>query len=656
MVSLPPGCTEVSSGSSRINVGTCSYDECIKRGQGDSGRCGGGEDNTRRCCSPMSRSVNSPVICTNGVKFNVEKVRGCKCSLCAVPDIVVRGRVVDEDGNALLMGEIAVQGDKKKHFTDLSGYFRFTVNSGTKRLVFNIKDSFFGKLQETTKALDLHAGQVSFYTIVLQKKPPATKFAATQKQKIRLGAPTKPNFVAVDIPEKVFVTADGNVYKGEITANIGVFDPRTEADMAAAPGDFSAIDDNGEEVMLGTAGMLRQSSTDSSGKELNLDKNITFRIDADMLDIPVGVTVYQYYLNKETGRWVKFGVLRTEVKEGVGRKKRSTARKFFVSDIPPNVPYDTINWDYEATASFVRVVAPKGAVVTRLSKRGGSFTSYRQETVPSNSILCMPSLKDNQAVMQAELDGVPLEPQQPSRSFPPDVNLRIISRNASSHPFKSFQFRSSIAGLTGPVYALRERSRCYQRGPSDLAFEFKPAKTFKWESFREVTDLNSPLFWKGVFPFSCFIKVLVTGSRPNTVIYVKSTGKANGTKPQLDYGFTAKSTRLTAGKEGVACLEYRCSKGSSDYQTHLQVMTLTRGCRITWLNDVLQRKQGRCTVPPDADSSQENNFCIPNLSGSDVGLYIGNPGLARCLAGDNTFSGTSSTPKKENPTVRLICR
>ena len=596
------------------------------------------------------------------MKFNVEKVRGCRCSLCAVPDIVIRGRVIDEDGNALLMGEIAVQGDKKKHLTDLSGYFRFTVKSGTKRLVLNIKDPF-GNLQETTKALDLHAGQVSFYNIVLQKKPLAIKFAATQKQKIAISAPSKPNFVAVDIPEKAFVTADGDLYEGEITANVGVFDPRTEADMEAAPGDFSAIDDNGEEVMLGTAGMLRQSFTDSSGKELNLDRNITFRMDVDKLDIPDGVTVYQYYLNKETGRWVKFGVLRTEVEEveeGVGRTKRQSRRKFFVSDITPDVPYDTINWDYEAIASFVRVVAPVGAVVTRigLSDNGQSFTSYRQETVPSNRILCMRSLRNKRAVMQAELDGAPLVPQQP-RNFPPVVNPQIISRNTPSHPFRSFQFRSSTAGSTGPVYSLSEYSRCYQRRSSDFAFEFQqagPAETFQWESSRE-NNPNRARFWKVLFPDICFIKALVTGSRPDTVIYVKSTGKAPR-GGQLDYGYASeKSTRLN-GNEGVACVEYRCNGDSSAYQTHLQVITLTGSCQIAGLNRVLQRAQDRCTVTPDADSSQENNFCVPDLNGGAAGLYKGNQGLAksRCLTGRNNFNGGRPTPTNDNPTVRLTCK
>ena len=515
-ITLSPGCIEDGTGRNIVDVGTCSYDECIRRGQGGSGSCGRKDAKIKRCCSPVYSLEKSQVSCTSGVKFSIEKVSGCKCSSCALPDIVIRGRVVDEEGEALLMGEIEVKGDRNKYYTDMDGNFRFTVKAGSRKMVLNITDTDpYGYLQDTTKAFELHEGQISFYTIVLQKKPPAIKFAASQKKKIPLSAPTKPAFAAVDIPARAFVTADGKVYDGEITANVGVVNPRNEADMAAAPGDFSTTDDDGEEVMLASAGMLRQSFSDSSGNKLNLDRNISVRIDVEKLDLPDGLPVYQYYLNKETGRWVKFGVLRTEeedVVEYVGRTKRQSRRKFFVSEITPNVPYDTINWDSPLVASYVRVVAPAGAVVTRIgqSNNGRSFTSYRQETVPSSGILCILSLLNRRTVMQAEIEAIPLIPQQP-RNFPRAVNPQIISGNSPSHPIQSFQFTSATAGSTGPVYGKGEARICRQRGALDLAFEFREAgggATFQWQSPR-VNNPRDPLFWQILLPEICFIKALL---------------------------------------------------------------------------------------------------------------------------------------------------
>lgn len=660
---MPLGCIEDSSGRNIVDVGTCSYDECIRRGQGDSGSCGRKDAKIKRCCSPVSPLVKSQVSCANGIKFSLEKVRGCKCSSCALQDIVVRGRVVDEEGEALLMGEIEVKGDTNKYYTDMDGNFRFTVKAGSRKMVLNITDPY-GYLQDTTKAFELHKEQISFYTIVLQKKPPAIKFAAAQKKKIPLSAPTKPAFAAVDIPERAFVTADGKVYDGEITANVGVVDPRNEADMAAAPGDFSTTDDDGEEVMLASAGMLRQSFSDSSGNKLNLDRNISVRIDVEKLDLPDGLPVYQYYLNKETGRWVKFGVLRTEeedVVEYVGRTKRQRRRKFFVSEITPNVPYDTINWDTPFVASYVRVVAPAGAVVTRIGQSNSdrSFTSYRQETVPASGILCILSLLNQRAVMQAELEGVPLIPQQP-RNFPLAVSPQIISRNSSNHSIRSFRFTSAPADSTGPVYRKGEARICRQRGGPDLAFEFREVvqgATFQWHSPR-VMDRNDALFWPVQFPEVCFIKALVTGSHPDTVIYVKSIGRAPGERV-LDYGYSAEMT-TRVGNEGVVCLEYRCNQGQtrSPYQTYLQFITLTGRCRITSLRPVLRTAQGRCTANPNQDSSQEQTFCAPDINGGAAGLYRGvqRKARSRCHAGDNSLNQGNPRPTNLNPAVRLICR
>ena len=608
--------------------------------------------------------MKSQVSCPNGIKFNLEKVRGCECSSCAVPDIVVRGRVINEEGEALMLGEIEVKGDKKKYYTDMAGNFRFTVEAGSRKLVLNITDPY-GYLQDTTKAFDLHEEQISFYTIVLQNKPSPIKFAAAQKKKIPLSAPAKPAFAAVDIPERAFVTADGKVYDGEITANVGVVDPRNEEDMAAAPGDFSTTDDDGEEVMLASAGMLRQSFSDSSGNKLNLDRNISVRIDVEKLDLPDDLPVYQYYLNKETGRWVKFGVLRTEeedVVEYVGRTKRQRRRKFFVSEITPNVPYDTINWDSPLVASYVRVVAPPGAVVTRIgqSNNGRSFTSYRQETVPSSGILCILSLLNRRAVMQAELEAIPLIPQQP-RNFPLAVNPQIISRNSPSHPIRSFQFTSAPEGSMGPVYRMGEATMCRQRGGRDLAFEFREpvgGSSFQWQSPR-VNDPQDPLVWQPLRPDVCFIKALVTGSRPDSVIYVKSIGRTPG-QQVLNYGYVAGKT-TGVGSEGVVCLEYRCNQGQtrSPYQTHLQFITLTGRCRITSLSPVLRTAQDRCTVNPNQDSSQEQNFCVPDINGGAAGLYRGrgeSEARSRCLAGDNNLNQPNPTPTNFNPAVRLTCR
>ena len=203
---------------------------------------------------------------------------------------------------------------------------------------------------------------------------------------------------------------------------------------------------------------------------------------------------------------------------------------------------------------------------------------------------------------------------------------------------------------------------CRQRGPLDLAFEFReaaPGATFHWQSPRVNTHPRDPLFWQILRPEVCFIKALVTGSSPDTVIYVKSTDRALG-QPVRNYGFVVGMT-TRVGSEGVVCLEYRCNQGQSGspYQTHLQFVTLTSRCNITSLSPVLTTAQGRCTVNPDQDSSQEQNFCAPDVNGGAAGLYRGrgqSEARSRCRAGDNNLNRPNSRTTNLNPAVRLICR
>ncbi|XP_022803228.1 cartilage intermediate layer protein 1-like [Stylophora pistillata] len=656
---LPEGCTEDSSGSNLINVGTCSSEVCVKRNQRQARSCRG-QDSTRQCCSPASMS-DSRVSCKSGIKFNIRIVSKCACADCAVSKINFRGKIVDPEGNPLQWGEMTVSNDQgNKYYTDRRGNFNILVKSGTKRIVLTVKDKLQGLLQDTTKVFEVHEEQVSFYTIVLQKKPPAIKFPANKKKNIPLGGSAgRPKFVDLDIPANAFLTADGRVYNGEITATIGVIDPRSQADMMAAPGDFSAINDNGEEVTLGSVGMLRQAFTDNNGNQLSLSKNISVRIDAEQLDIPNGVTVHQWYLSKETGRWVKIEELRP--KYGSGSRLRRQARKYFVTNITPNVPYDNINWDYVSVASYVRIRATPGTVVTRigLSNNGLQYTSYRQGTVPASGILCILSLRNRQAILQAERDGVPLIPRQPI-GFPLAVNPQIIDRSPVGTIFKiqSFRFTSTKVDNRGPIYLKGEQGRCAQSGANDVAFEFQdaaPGQLFHWQSVR-IQDPNDSRRWRVRPNEICYVKALVTGSNPDSVIYVRSIGKAPG-QPDLDYGYTAEKSSIIGG-QGVVCLEYRCNEGPLvPYQTHLQFLTLTGTCTVQSLNNVLVGLQNRCSVSPAGSSSQERNFCVPDLVGGAAALYSGSTGVAknRCLTGNQLYNSGRPTTTNRSPTVTFTC-
>ena len=90
----------------------------------------------------------------------------------------------------------------------------------------------------------------------------------------------------------------------------------------------------------------------------------------------------------------------------------------------------------------------------------------------------------------------------------------------------------------------------------------------------------------------CFVKALVTGSKPDSVVYVKRFGKAPG-QSEVEYDYTAEKS-ATVGGQGVVCFEYRYSEGSSgQYQTHLQFLTLRGSCTVQGLNNVLDGAQNQ---------------------------------------------------------------
>ena len=193
------------------------------------------------------------------MKFNFHKVSKCAYAACAVSKIVVCSKVVDPEGNPLWRGEMTVSNDAgNRYYKEKRGNFRILVKSGTKRIVMIVKGKFQGLLEDTRKVFELHERQCLLYHRS-SKEIACDQIPSEQEKSIPLeGSGGRPNFVDLDIPANTFLTADGRLYTGEITASIGVVDPRSEADVTAASGDFSAIDDNGEVVALGSVAMLRQ--------------------------------------------------------------------------------------------------------------------------------------------------------------------------------------------------------------------------------------------------------------------------------------------------------------------------------------------------------------------------------------------------------------
>ena len=115
------------------------------------------------------------------------------------------------------------------------------------------------------------------------------------------------------------------------------------------------------------------------------------------------------------------------------------------------------------------------------------------------------------------------------------------------------------------MYLRGEDGRCTQRRASDLTFEFRDANAGQlvdWKSIR-IGDPNDSRLWLVRPDEICFVKALVAGSKPDSVIYVKpglekllvnpkwSTITLQGKAPQLvDRVWCALNTDVVRAHQG----------------------------------------------------------------------------------------------------------
>ena len=158
----------------------------------------------------VEKKWNSPNSVWNST---FRKVSKCACAVCAVSKIVVCSKVVDPEGNPLWQGEMTVSNDAgSRYYKEKRGNFRILVKSGTKQIVLIIKAKF--------QVFELHEGQCLLYHRS-SKEIACDQIPSEQEKSIPLeGSGGRPNFVDLGIPLNTFLTADGRLYIGEITASI----------------------------------------------------------------------------------------------------------------------------------------------------------------------------------------------------------------------------------------------------------------------------------------------------------------------------------------------------------------------------------------------------------------------------------------------------
>lgn len=686
---LPPGCVIHGTTNDTVDVGQCLPTPCLRN---DSALSNTACQDETFCCG-VEKVEDVTIICGGSVTFNITKVSRCGCEACEIPKSYITGVVVGIEGaveKPIAYCEIKF-GDNYK-YADGKGFFKLEVPDDKQRLSVVFKDSYYFKYSDLTKVFRIVRGEALFYKIGLKAKPAPRPFNSSEPFKVPVGdSPTDSAFAEIEIPENALLKDDGTIYSGQANLRLNIMDSRNASDVMTAPADFSTVDEDGEEQLLATYGMLNINFEDDSGKKLSTSKPIKLFLDPEKLNISVdgngNTTTKLWWLDEKTGRWMEAGNLWLDAKQ-TNRRKRSPTR-FLLAEITPVVQNSgTLNIDVRENFGAVRVTAPAGSTIRILCKEPNltneQYSGYLEGAVDASTVTCISVWINRECFMQAEgSDARFLNPLDPD-SFPPAVSASIIQTQlqsvGSSPSVQSFKFNIETDS-NGPVYPHYDNDVQNCRAPQLVnghrQFQFEPpAASHILVSARPNPPLNfqDPLSW---YPapgqFRCFIKILAHGMRS---VFLASSYRANMKDNANKYGDSVATAVQATADPGVddkyvACLEIRCP--GNVYQpntgqqvpewTHVLVTHLTGSCDFSTSNLNLAGSTCPGSRRKRHSAGSENWFCVPlPTSGFDIDRVYTCPrtqpliGISRCNTGNNQWTSGRDDPSQTSPTIEFNCR
>lgn len=643
------------------------------------------------CCG-VEEVGDVTVSCGSSVTFSVSRVTRCGCQECVEPKTRITGVVIGLKGateKPLPYCQLTFEG--KTYNADRSGFFNFEVPKGKERLSVVFKDDYDNEYADLTKVFRIREGQRLFSKIVLRPKPVAKPFNSSEPFKVPLGESPVPDsaFAEIEIPEGSLLKDDGTIYSGQANLRMNVMDPRNLSDIQTAPADFSTIDEDGDEQLLVSYGMLDIDFEDESGNPLFTSKPIKISIDPEKMNISVdsngNTNTKLWWLDPKSGRWVKAGDLWTG-NETSSRRKRSPTRFLLETEISPAVAKQgPFNIDVRENFGAVRVYAPASSSVRILCEEPNSspkrYLGYLEESVDASRVACISVWVNKSCFMQGESqDSLFLIPKDPD-SFPPNVSASVVSSHLQGlSQVQAFRFEVKTS-INGPVFShffqgVQDCKEQYQTlKPNIRQFVFKPPQpTNNLELVSErITDRKDPRNW---IPENdrCFIKILLHGNR--------STFLASSHRPNKGDKFgdsVSLAEPVTAEIDNyVACPEIRCPGDVYNTSTRRQVKEWTH-VLVTHLTaescdfhrhhlpnqDSINLKGAPCPTGPMRHSpGSETWLCVPlSRGGFDIdNVYTVDRndqalGVKRCKNGNKKWErGMTDEVNVNLPTVEFNCR
>lgn len=668
-MTLPSGCVLSGTNASSVDLGECKPVACLKNDSNFTSAC----KDPSFCCGP--RSFEDVLVqCGEVVSFNLSKVTQCGCGQCNEKSRPIHGIARGPDDSPAKSVYLYFAGNAIAR-TNYNGQFSFSIPKDIRRAIVTFDDRRFKQFETEEKVFVIHEGQAMFYKIRLKRKAIPLAFNASEDLVLPLGNDSSfGSYADIEFPGESLLTEDGEVYRGVAKAAVSVTDPRNLSDVLSAAGDFTTVDEDGEEELLQTYGMIKLNLEDDNGKALALSKPMKVYLDPEKLNLTVSgsrnVSVKLYWLDSKTGRWREAGNFLPE--EGSKRRRKRQNRVFFVGEVTPAIARHSLNFDKPTERIGVRVTTESSTddvTVTVIRQDYGGYI----ESPTVNGVACIPIWRDTECFLQADKAGKYYDPDQNViRQLPESTGGSIQSETTTSGlSYSSITFTSTRNDNEGPIYyddAGTTLTRCKLplKSPADPGrqFIFKTPTQVQDDAY-ELRKLQVPKNdWELEFEL-CYLKLLIKSSTKLLFLATSHVYKSDHTK----IGFHIKSSVSTSTANNyVACLQFRCPRNSDPTYVLLSPLTsIGASCTKTGIHSSLDDEQnsGRCPNLPSTSTGLDLWICIPKDEVGNDGLYgsfkgddgLQDEGVKRCLKGDQNLDFNAEREATvDNPSLEYTCR
>jgi hypothetical protein len=215
----------------------------------------------------------------------------------------IYGKVIDENNQAIPNAQVTLQTAEGSKSSETNSYGQFEFfNVRVKASSAFLKVSVPGKF-EGFRRVDVVKNAVNYTEIKMLDRQIAGSIDAGSG-----GAVSTLSGAQVRLPANAVVTQSGQAYTGPISVAMQWIDPTAEDLYQRLVGDLSGIDIEGNEVVLGTFGMMNVELLDNQGNELQLADDaraeLTWPVPSERLsDAPQNIPVWSY--DEGLGTWIE---------------------------------------------------------------------------------------------------------------------------------------------------------------------------------------------------------------------------------------------------------------------------------------------------------------------------------------------------------------